>query len=78
MKGNKNFYYKNLMKDDNNKANKMYYILKYLNEEAPENTREKNIEKLIRYFSLEHEDAKNIYDKWKKEYVKAKYEVSEV
>ncbi|WWU63289.1 hypothetical protein QJR26_09620 [Clostridium baratii] len=78
MKGNKYLYYKELMNDERNAANKMYYILEYLNEEAPGNTKEMTIDKLIKYFSLEHEDAKNIYDKWKKEYVKAKYEVSEV
>ena len=49
-----------------------YYISKYLNEEAQLNTREKNINKLSKKFSLDHEEAKNIYDKWKEDFMKAK------
>lgn len=63
--------YKNLKKS-NNKEFKKYYIEKYLEKEAPVNTREINIYKLSEYFSLEYEEAKNIYEKWKKEFMKAK------
>lgn len=63
--------YKNLKKSDN-KEFKKYCIEKYLEKEAQSNTREENIFNLTKYFFLKDEEAKNIYEKWKKEFMKSK------
>lgn len=65
--------YKNIKKLNKKKINKEYYIEKYLNKEAELNSREKNVNKLIKKFYLDYEEANNIYDKWKEEFMKAKF-----
>lgn len=54
------------------------YVYEYLDSEGEYKSKEKNIEVLIELFKLEENVAEQVYSKWKKNFMKAKYKVSEV
>ncbi|WP_338631746.1 hypothetical protein [Clostridium baratii] len=54
------------------------YVYEFLDREGEYNSKEKNIKVLIEYFALNEILAEQIYKDWKKKFMKAKYEVSEV
>ena len=54
------------------------YVYEFLDREGEFNSKEKNIDVLVNLFKLDEKLAEQVYSSWKKKFMKAKYEVSEV